>query len=36
MESYFAYWSKLGLEIKDETEIVLLYFDLVEDLRDSQ
>jgi len=34
--SHFAYWSKLGLEIKDETEIVLLYFDLVEDLRDSQ
>ena len=31
--SHFAYWSKLGLEIKDETEIVLLYFDLVEDLR---
>jgi uncharacterized protein YhfF len=33
--SHFAYWSKLGLEIKDETEIVLLYFDLVEDLRES-
>jgi len=33
--SHFAYWSKLGLEIKDETEIVLLYFDLVEDLRNS-
>jgi uncharacterized protein YhfF len=33
--SHFSYWSKLGLEIKDETEIVLLYFDLVEDLRNS-
>lgn len=34
--SHFAYWSKLGLPIEDETKIVLLYFDLVEDLRDSQ
>jgi len=33
--SHFAYWSKLGLPIEDDTQIVLLYFDLVEDLRDS-
>ena len=32
-ESHFAFWSKLGLPIKDETEIVLVYFDLIEDLR---
>ena len=32
--SHFDYWSKLGLPISDDTEIVLLYFDLVEDLRD--
>ena len=31
--SHFAFWSKLGLDIKPETEIVLVYFDLVEDLR---
>ena len=31
--SHYSYWSKLGLEIKDDTEIVLLYFELVEDLR---
>jgi len=31
--SHFAFWSKLGLEITDETEIVLVYFDLIEDLR---
>jgi hypothetical protein len=31
--SHFAFWSKLGLDIRDETEIVLVYFDLVEDLR---
>jgi len=31
--SHFDYWSKLGLPITDETQIVLLYFDLVEDLR---
>jgi uncharacterized protein YhfF len=31
--SHFAFWSKLGLDIKDETEIVLVYFDLIEDLR---
>jgi uncharacterized protein YhfF len=33
--SHFRFWSKLGLPINDETEIVLLYFDLIEDLRDS-
>ena len=31
--SHFAFWSKLGLEITDETEIVLVYFDLIEDRR---
>ena len=31
--SHFAFWSKLGLDIKAETEIVLVYFDLIEDLR---
>ena len=31
--SHFSFWSKLGLEIKDDTEIVLVYFDLVEDRR---
>jgi uncharacterized protein YhfF len=35
-ESHLAYWSKLGLAIKDETEIVLVYFDLIEDLRSSK
>jgi uncharacterized protein YhfF len=34
-ESHFAFWSKLGLEITDETEIVLVYFDLIEDFRNS-
>jgi uncharacterized protein YhfF len=33
--SHFAFWSKLGLDIKDETEIVLVYFDLIENLRNS-
>ena len=33
--SHLDFWSKLGLEIKAETEIVLVYFDLVEDLRKS-
>ena len=33
--SHFGFWSKLGLPIEDETEIVLVYFDLVEDLRQS-
>jgi uncharacterized protein YhfF len=31
--SHLAFWSKLGLDIGDDTEIVLVYFDLVEDLR---
>jgi uncharacterized protein YhfF len=31
--SHFPFWSKLGLDIRDETEIVLVYFDLVEYLR---
>jgi uncharacterized protein YhfF len=31
--SHFDFWSKLGLDIKDETEIVLVYFDLIDDLR---
>jgi uncharacterized protein YhfF len=34
-ESHLAFWSKLGLPISDETEIVLVYFDLIEDLRNS-
>ena len=28
--SHLAYWSKLGLPINDSTEIVLMYFELVE------
>ena len=32
---HFDFWSKLGLDIKDETEIVLVYFDLIDDLRNS-
>ncbi len=33
--NHFDFWSRLGLDIKDETEIVLVYFDLIEDLRNS-
>jgi len=33
--SHFAFWSKLGLDVTDETEIVLVYFDLIEDRRNS-
>ena len=33
--SHFDFWSRLGLDIKEETEIVLVYFDLIEDLRNS-
>jgi uncharacterized protein YhfF len=33
--SHFDFWSKLGLDIKDETAIVLVYFDLIDDLRNS-
>ena len=32
-ESHFTFWSELGLPISDETKIVLVYFDLVEDRR---
>jgi uncharacterized protein YhfF len=32
-ESHLEFWSKLGLDIADETQIVCIYFDLVEDLR---
>ena len=32
--SHFKFWSDLGLPITDETKIVLLYFDLVEDRRE--
>jgi uncharacterized protein YhfF len=32
-DSHFAFWSQHGLPITDETEIVLVYFDLIEDLR---
>lgn len=32
--SHFKYWSDLGLPITNETKIVLVYFDLVEDHRD--
>jgi len=34
-ESHFTFWSQLGLMITGETEIVLVYFDLIEDLRRS-
>ena len=33
--SHFDFWSRLGLDIKDKTEIVLVYFDLIDDLRNS-
>jgi len=33
--SHFGFWTKLGLPIKDETMIVLVYFDLIEDLRNT-
>lgn len=32
-ESHFKFWSALGLDIQPETEIVLVYFDLIADLR---
>ena len=32
-KSHLEFWSKLGLTITDETQIVCLYFDLVKDLR---
>lgn len=31
--SHFRFWSELGLSITDETEIVLIYFELIEDFR---
>ena len=34
-ESHFAFWTKNGSPITDDTEIVLVYFDLIEDLRKS-
>ena len=34
-ESHFAFWTNNGLPITDDTEIVLVYFDLIEDLRSS-
>ncbi|MFZ4497415.1 MAG: ASCH domain-containing protein [Candidatus Nanopelagicales bacterium] len=33
--SHFEFWSKLGLNITGDTEIVLMYFDLLEDRRRS-
>jgi len=33
-KSHMEFWSKLGLTITDETQIVCLYFDLIEVLRD--
>lgn len=32
-ESHFKFWSALGLDIRPDTQIVLVYFDLVADLR---
>ena len=34
--SHYDFWTKNGSPITDETEIVLVYFDLIEDLRKSQ
>ena len=34
-ESHFAFWTNNGSPITDDTEIVLVYFDLIEDLRNS-
>jgi len=31
--SHLRYWSKLGLSISEDTQIVLLYFELIDDLR---
>jgi len=31
--SHLRYWSKLGLSITEDTQIVLLYFELIDDLR---
>jgi uncharacterized protein YhfF len=35
-DRHYAFWTKNGSPITDETEIVLVYFDLIEDLRNSQ
>jgi uncharacterized protein YhfF len=34
--SHYDFWTKNGSPITDETEIVLVYFDLIEDLRKSE
>lgn len=34
--SHYDFWTKNGSPITDETEIVLVYFDLIEDLRNSR
>lgn len=34
-ESHLRYWTNAGVAITDDTQIVLLYFDLVEDLKRS-
>jgi uncharacterized protein YhfF len=34
-ESHYAFWTKNGSPVTDDTEIVLVYFDLIEDLRNS-
>lgn len=31
--SHYAYWSRTGKQITDETEVVCMYFDLIADLR---
>ena len=33
--SHLEFWSKMGLPIRNETEIVLVYFDVIEDRRNS-
>jgi uncharacterized protein YhfF len=32
-ESHFRFWTACGYEITDDTQVVCVYFDLVEDLR---
>ena len=32
-ESHLAFWNGIGLEIQSDTQIVLVYFNLVDDLR---
>jgi len=31
--SHFEYWSKCGYDINDDTDVVLVYFDLIEEFR---